>query len=158
MATGPSAWGAVEGRPGRPARRARPRPSWRAGRLRNLHRPGIGPEQRALLAAGGLQLLADGSQLTVAAPDRPGLLAAVAGVLTLSRVTVRSATTLSDPATGMALLRFEVAPAFDDLPDWNRVRDDLAAALEGRLALGPRLEERERHSARHRWAGASRPF
>ena len=50
-------------------------------------------------------------------------------------MTVRSAATMSDPATGMALLRFEVAPAFDDLPDWNRCRTDLAAALDGRLAL-----------------------
>ena len=56
------------------------------------------------------------SRVTVAAPDRPGLLATVAGVLTLARVTVRSATTMSDAATGMALLRFEVAPAFDDCP------------------------------------------
>ena len=61
----------------------------------------------------------------MAAPDRPGLLATVAGVLTLCGVTVRSATTMSDPATGMALLRFEVAPAFDRLPDWDRVRADL---------------------------------
>jgi [protein-PII] uridylyltransferase len=117
--------------------------------------PDIGPEQRALLAAGGLHLWADGGRLTVAAPDRPGLLATVAGVLTLARVTIRSATTLSDAATGMALLRFEVAPTFDALPDWNRVRADLAAALDGRFALGTRLRERERHSARHRWAAPS---
>jgi [protein-PII] uridylyltransferase len=81
----------------------------------------------------------------------------VAGVLILARVTVRSASTWSDAGTGMALLRFEVAPAYDALPDWNRVRNDLAAALEGRLALGPRLEERERHSARHRWASPPAP-
>ncbi len=156
LATGPSAWGA-----------------WKAGLVDQLVKltsavlqgqappepapARIGPDQRALLAAGGLHLWADGSNLTVAAPDRPGLLAAVAGVLSLARVTVRSATTLSDPATGMALLHFAVAPAFDDFPDWNRVRDELAAALEGRLALGPRLAERERHSARHRWAAPALP-
>ena len=63
----------------------------------------LGPEQEALLRAGQLQLLADGGRVTVAAPDRPGLLATVAGVLTLCGVTIRSAATISDPATGMAL-------------------------------------------------------
>jgi [protein-PII] uridylyltransferase len=156
LATGPSAWG-----------------PWKAGLVARLvglsaailqgqPAPGPGPtdpapELRALLAAGGLHLWADGGRLTVAASDRPGLLATVAGVLILARVTVRSASTWSDAGTGMALLRFEVAPAYDALPDWNRVRNDLAAALEGRLALGPRLEERERHSARHRWASPPAP-
>jgi [protein-PII] uridylyltransferase len=156
LATGPSAWG-----------------PWKAGLVDRLvtltanilqgrpspeSRPAeLGPDQRALLAGGGLHLWADGGRLTVAAPDRPGLLASVAGVLTLSRVTVRAATTLSDAASGMALLRFEVAPAFDALPDWSKVQNELAAALEGRLAVGPRLEERERHSARYRWAPPTSP-
>jgi [protein-PII] uridylyltransferase len=156
LATGPSAWG-----------------PWKAGLVDRLvtltaailrgqplpesRPPDIGPEQRALLAAGGLHLWADGGRLTVAAPDQTGLLATVAGVLTLARVTVRSAATLSDPATGMALLRFEVAPAFDALPDWGQVRNNLAAALEGRLPLGPRLRERERASARHRWSAPPVP-
>jgi [protein-PII] uridylyltransferase len=91
----------------------------------------------------------------VAAPDRPGLLATVAGVLTLCGVTIRSATTMSDASTAMALLQFQVTPAFDNLPDWDRVRADLAAALEGRLALPARLEERERHYARYRRASAA---
>jgi [protein-PII] uridylyltransferase len=156
LATGPSAWG-----------------PWKAGLVDRLvsltaailqGHPApapvtdeLGPEQRALLAAGALNLWADGGRLTVAAPDRPGLLAMVAGVLTLSRVTVRAATTVSDAASGMALLRFEVAPAFDALPEWNRVRDLLAATLEGRLALDSRLEERERHTARYRWAPPAMP-
>ncbi len=49
----------------------------------------------------------------------------------------------------MALLRFDVAPAYDSLPDWSRVREDLAAALEGRLALDERLAEQEREHARY---------
>jgi len=149
LATGPSAWG-----------------PWKAGLMARLveltaatleGRPppesrtaGLGPEQRALLTAGELQVLAEGGHLTVVASDRVGLLATVAGVLTLSGVTVRSASTLSDADTGMALLRFEVAPAFDVLPDWNEVRADLEAALEGRLPLESRLEERERQYAVHR--------
>ena len=156
LATGPAAWG-----------------PWKAGLVAQLveataatleGRPpadptaaAVGPEQAALLEAGGLQLLADGGRLTVAAPDRPGLLAAVAGVLTLSGATVRSAGTLSDAATGMALLRFEVTPRFDVLPDWNQVRANIAAALDDRLPLPSLLEERERQHARHRRATAAAP-
>jgi [protein-PII] uridylyltransferase len=149
LATGPAAWG-----------------GWKAGLVARLveearavlegrpkpRRPGgeVGPEQRQLLATGELQVLADGGRVTVAAPDRPGLLATVAGVLTLAGVTVRSASTLSDESTAMALLGFEVAPAFDRFPDWNRVRSDLSAALEGRLAVEALLEEREAAYSRHR--------
>jgi [protein-PII] uridylyltransferase len=155
LATGPSAWG-----------------PWKAGLVGHLvaatgatlaGRPlpsrqvaPLGPEQRALLAAGGLQLWADGGRVTIAAPDRAGLLATVAGVLTLARLTVRSATTLSDQETGMALLRFEVAPALDVLPDWGRVRANLQAALDGRLPLGAMLDERERQYARYRRPSTAR--
>jgi [protein-PII] uridylyltransferase len=148
VATGPSAWG-----------------SWKAGLVAQLiqrvgavlrgqpvasaHDAPLSPEQRALLAPGRLEVLADGSEISIAAPDRSGLLATVAGILTLSGVTVRSATTVSDEPTGMALLRFDVAPAYDSLPDWGRVREDLAAALDGRLALDERLAEQERQHARY---------
>jgi [protein-PII] uridylyltransferase len=151
LATGPSAWSPWKA--GLVARLVALTAATLEGRPPPDTRPAmLGPEQQALLASGGLHLWADGGRLTVAAPDRAGLLAIVAGVLTLARVTVRTAATMSDPATGMALLRFEVAPAFDTLPDWNRVRDELAAALEGRFVLGSLLEERERHYARHRRA------
>ncbi len=157
LATGPAAWGA-----------------WKAGLVAQLveltaavlegrNLPGEratspGPEQEALLATRRLQLVAEDSQVTVAAPDRPGLLATVAGVLTLCGLTVRSATTMSDPATSMALLRFQVAPTFDRLPDWNRVRADLEAALEARLPVPALLEERDRHYSRYRRASsAARP-
>ena len=154
LATGPSAWG-----------------PWKAGLVAQLvdltaavleGRPpadararASDPAEAALLAAGRAPAAGRRHAVTVAAPDRPGLLATVAGVLTLSGVTVRSATTLSDAATGMALLRFEVTPAFDELPDWDRVH--------ARPRRGPRwsarpagvLEERERHYARHRRATAA---
>ncbi len=149
LATGPAAWG-----------------PWKAGLVARLvdqsaatldGRPtptataaDLGPEQRALLDAGRLELLADGGRLTVAAPDRPGLLATVAGVLTLSGITVLSATTVSDDASSMALLRFEVAPAFDTLPDWARVKDQIGAALEGRVPVDELLSEREANYARFR--------
>ena len=148
LATGPAAWN-----------------SWKAGLVAQLvasatalleGRPQpdrgaeLGPEQRRLLAEGTVQLLADGGEVTVAAPDRAGLLATVAGVLTLAGLTVRSASTYSDQPTSMALLRFVVAPTFDRLPDWDRVRADLEAGLEDRLPIGALLDEREVHYGRHR--------
>jgi [protein-PII] uridylyltransferase len=155
-ATGPAAWGPWKA--GLVARLVTLTASTLEGRPPPDTRPAmLGPQQQALLATGGLHLWADGGRLTVAVPDRTGLLAMVAGVLTLARVTVRSAATMSDPATHMALLRFEVAPTFDTLPDWNQVRVNLAAALDGRLALGSLLEERERHYARHRRASMATP-
>jgi len=43
----------------------------------------------------------------------------------------------------------------DEFPDWGRVRADLEAALDGRLALDERLAERERHYARRRRLAAA---
>ena len=149
IATGPSAWGSWKaGLVAELVDRAsavlegRPPPDTRGAR--------IGAEERALLAGRSLQLVADGGRLSIAAPDRAGLLASVAGVLTLAGLVVRTATTMSDEESGMALLRFEVVPAFDRLPDWDRVRSDLAAAIDGRLPVGALLEDREAHYARHR--------
>ena len=154
LSTGPAAWS-----------------DWKAGLVARLvddagaildgretaRRPAaeLGPEQHLLLSAGKLQVLVDGGRMTVVAPDRAGLLAAVAGVLTLSGLTVRSATTLSDEPTAMALLRFEVAPAFERFPDWGRVRSSIEAALDGRLAIGTLLEEREAAYSRHRRRSAA---
>jgi [protein-PII] uridylyltransferase len=151
MATGPAAWG-----------------HWKAGLVSRLvagvsavlegrsppdNRAAVlGPEQLALLRARRLELLADGGQVTVAAPDRPGLLAVVAGVLTLSGVNVRSATTMSDEGSGMAMLRFEVIPAFRELPDWDRVRAKLSAALEGRIDVDAQLARRDADNSRYRRA------
>ncbi len=154
LATGPSAWG-----------------PWKAGLVRCLvervegvlageaHLPQPDPpsdEERRLVAAGDLAMNADGSNLIVVARDRTGLLATVAGVLALRGVAVRSASTRSgarrsNTGAEMAVLRLVVAPALDVLPDWARVQADLAAALDGRLALEERLAERERA-----YAGRSR--
>jgi [protein-PII] uridylyltransferase len=149
LATGPAAWGPWKA--GLVARLVEQASAALEGRISTTATAAdLGPEQRALLQSGHLELLADGGRLTVAAPDRPGLLATVAGVLTLSGVTVLSATTWSDEDNAMALLRFEVAPAFDTLPDWAKVKGQLAAALEGRLPVDQLLNEREANYARFR--------
>ncbi|MDQ2729859.1 MAG: HD domain-containing protein, partial [Actinomycetota bacterium] len=162
LATGPSAWG-----------------PWKAGLVRRLvERVGLAlagtpyaPEavmlsddEQRRVAAGVLDLVADGNQVLVVAPDRVGLLATVAGVLALRAVAVRSAVTrsgdlhpgdnssavVSAAGVAMAVLHLVVTPALDVMPDWDRVRSDLTAALAGRLALDDRLAERERAYAGRR--------
>ena len=148
LATGPAAWGRWKA--GLVARlvdqvaatlRGRPPPDNRGAELT--------PPERALLSSGVLEVVSpEEGRLLVAAPDQPGLLAHVAGVLTLSGAYVRSATTISDEDTTMALLRFEVAPAFDELPDWDRVKQDLQSALAGGLDVDRLLVERDARYAR----------
>jgi [protein-PII] uridylyltransferase len=158
-ATGPTAWS--DWKAGLVARlvsqvaavfEGRPQPDRKAAIEASLS-----ASERALLAAGRLELMAYGGRVVVAAPDRPGLLAIVAGVLSLSGGSVRSATTFSDRATAMALMRFEVAPDFLELPDWATVLRRLGDALDGRLNLRSALQERERHYARARRAESARP-
>ncbi|MDA8046236.1 MAG: [protein-PII] uridylyltransferase [Actinomycetota bacterium] len=147
LATGPAAWG-----------------SWKAGLVDRLvdqvaatleGRPPpdtggaeLTGSERAILAGGELSVVYEEGRLRVGAPDQSGLLSCVAGVLTLSGVYVRSATTISDQLSGMALLRFEVSPAFDELPSWDKVRADVAAALDGRMDVERLLEEREARYSR----------
>lgn len=110
------------------------------------------PGEQAMVDAGSLSLVADEGRVTIASPDRTGLLSVVTGVLALSGVTVRSARTRTETGEQMAVLVFDVTPTFAVLPDWDRVRSQLAAALDGRVPLDHRLDERERA-----YAGRRRP-
>ncbi len=97
--------------------------------------------QEALVGTGGVALASHGDEVTIVAPDRPGLLSLCAGVLALHRLDVRSASAF--PREGEAVSVFRVAPRFGDLPDWAPVRDDLRAALDGTLPVRERLQARE---------------
>ena len=79
--------------------------------------------------------------ITVFAPDRPGLLALVAGVLTSDRFSVRSATSVVE--AGVAAIECVVARRPEDPPDLPRLRLLLGRALAGRLDLAGRLASRE---------------
>ncbi len=79
--------------------------------------------------------------LTVCIADRPGALARTAGVLSLHRLSVRSAHAFSS-TRGTALQRFIVGT--DPDRDWRRIVADLEAAYSGRLALEARLERKIR--------------
>jgi [protein-PII] uridylyltransferase len=82
-----------------------------------------------------------GVEVTVVAPDRRGLLSTVAGVLSLHRLTVRSASTLS--VDDKAVQVWTVLPEFGAAPVPAVLRDDIRRALEGRLDVGGRLRKRE---------------
>jgi [protein-PII] uridylyltransferase len=143
-ATGPAAWS-----------------DWKAGLINHLvshvnaelegeplqSGPILTPEQSKLAERGELDVIAeptsDGAYaVTVVAPDRPGVLWRAAGVLALHRLDVHTATATSVGPTAVSL--FTVSPRFGSAPDWRLVRDDLRAALDGRLPLAERLAERER--------------
>lgn len=107
----------------------------------------IRPEQRALAELGVPDILieddAPGEMLTVtvAAPDRVGLLASVAGVLAINRLDVRGARAFGYSA--MAMSEWTVHQAFGDQPDPIRLREDLRRALTGSLDLSERLARRD---------------
>ena len=157
QATGPAAWG-----------------TWKAGLVEDLVRhvaatlqgtpiaapPGLPTDaHRLLMADRGLHVAAEGTTVTVVAPDRPGLLAAVAGVLALRGLDILSAAVASED--GMAVEVFEVAPAAgEDESVEGRLHDlgaDLAAAADGRLDLEAALADRERSYSRSRRPRAARP-
>jgi [protein-PII] uridylyltransferase len=99
-------------------------------------------DQLTLAADGGPAATVHGSEVTVVAPDRPGLLWRAAGVLASHRLAVRSANATS--VQGTAVTVFDVAPEFGDPPDPTLVAGDLRRMLLGRLDVGDRLERRAR--------------
>ncbi|HUB23702.1 MAG TPA: [protein-PII] uridylyltransferase [Streptosporangiaceae bacterium] len=99
-------------------------------------------DQLALAAGGGPAATVRGSQVTVVAPDRPGLLWRAAGVLASHRLAVRSANATS--VQGTAVTVFDVEPEFGEPPDPTLVAGDLRRMLLGRLDVTGRLERRAR--------------
>jgi [protein-PII] uridylyltransferase len=85
--------------------------------------------------------------LTVVAADRPGLLARIAGSLSLSALNILSAQAFTTE-DGVAIDVFTVEPAFRgdiDEERWRRFRGTLRRSLEGRLWLEERVRERRAH-------------
>ena len=85
--------------------------------------------------------------VAVSAVDRPGLLAAIAGALTLAGLNILTAQAFTTE-DGVALDLFTVEGAHDrevGEERWRRFRTDLRHAIEGRLALEHRVEEKRRH-------------
>lgn len=105
--------------------------------------------QRDLLAQRRRIIEAVDDQITIVSPDRPGLFARVAGVLSLNGLTVLEAAAHSAD-NDMAIEQFRVQSNFSDQIRWDGVIRDLEKALDGRLALEARLAERSRTYRRPR--------
>ncbi|MFI9562228.1 [protein-PII] uridylyltransferase [Streptomyces rishiriensis] len=96
-----------------------------------------------------------GVELLIAVPDQAGVLPAVAGVLAVHRLTVRTAELRAlDLPTGVEgsvlLLNWRVAAEYGSLPQAARLRADLVRALDGSLDIGGRLAERDAAYPRRR--------
>ncbi|SOD92987.1 [protein-PII] uridylyltransferase [Blastococcus haudaquaticus] len=89
----------------------------------------------------GIEDVADGQQVTVRAPDRPGLLSTCAGVLALNQLDVRAAKMSVEDGYGTGV--FAVRPRFGRAPVPEILADAVRAALEGTLPLAERLRQRE---------------
>jgi [protein-PII] uridylyltransferase len=100
------------------------------------------PEQIALADAGLPAAMFAGSEVTVVAPNRPGLLWQAAGVLASHRLSIRSANATCHGS--MAVTSFEVAPPYGKAPDTTLVTSDLRRALAGELDVAERLERNAR--------------
>ncbi|MDQ0949371.1 [protein-PII] uridylyltransferase [Streptomyces phaeochromogenes] len=96
-----------------------------------------------------------GVELLIAVPDQEGVLPAVAGVLAMHRLTVRTAELraldLPDGVPGsVLLLDWRVAAEYGSLPQAARLRADLVRALDGSLDIAGRLAERDAAYPRRR--------
>jgi len=148
LATGPAAWspwraGLVAGLVGQ----VRPLLVGTGSAVPPVPGPGVAERLRQLgLADNGPAVLtgssdSDTHRLTTVAPDRPGLLAVLAGVLSLDRLVVRTATVAS--AGGTAVVDWVLTRAAEDPPDPIRLRSLVIRALDGGLDLAARLAARD---------------
>jgi [protein-PII] uridylyltransferase len=144
LATGPSAWGTWKAglmadlveRTGKllAGEDATPPTTWVTDDLRSV--------MDSVRAHQAPALSIDIPIITVIAPDRPGLLAEVTGVLALRGLNVRSANVAGED--GIAVEMFTVEPSRGRWPTAAQLSDDIASVMAGTLPLDERLAERTR--------------
>jgi len=137
-ATGPAAWSTWKA--GLVAELVRRTDGLLAGALPPAPAP-LEERQERLVALGGPLLEAYDDEVTLVAPDRPGLLSVLTGVLALHRLDVRSASVFQRGSTAVAVCRVEAR--FGSLPDWSLVQGDLLRGLSGELDVAAVLASRE---------------
>lgn len=107
--------------------------------------PELTEQQAVALRQSGVWVLMDVLDstcvVTVAAPDRIGLLALVAGVLSLNRLNVLAArvTTVDD----RAVQQWTVRPSFGEPPSVEQLSDDIRRAVEGNYDVAEKLRKRD---------------
>ena len=89
----------------------------------------------------GVEDVADGQQVTIGLPDRPGVFSLCAGVLALNQLDVRAAKL--SVSSGWCTAVFAVRPRFGRPPVPQILADGVRAALDGTLPLAQRLRQRE---------------
>ena len=110
-------------------------------------------EQRELMSRGGLHVSADGERITVVFPDRLGVFFRVAGALALHGLDVVEANVHSED--GMGVDEFRVVVGGSGVLAWDDVQADVIKAVEGRLAVQARLDERAKNTRRRSRLGPS---
>ncbi|HEY7438347.1 MAG TPA: [protein-PII] uridylyltransferase [Acidimicrobiia bacterium] len=100
-------------------------------------------EEVVARAGGALLVEVDSDLVTVCAPDQPGLLCRVVGLLSLHALSVRSADVWTSP-DGVAVELLVVDRMFDRESDWDRFRVELPDVLGDRFPLEDRLAVRAR--------------
>jgi [protein-PII] uridylyltransferase len=117
------------------------------------------PYQIALAQVGELGVDLAGSQVTIVAPDRAGLLWRWAGVLALHRLQIHAAQAATVPSAHgpMAVTVCEVAPRYGEMPTVEALGPDVRRAYDDMLPIAERLAERERVYAGTRPAHGAPP-
>ncbi|MDL9936232.1 [protein-PII] uridylyltransferase [Gordonia sp. ABSL1-1] len=82
--------------------------------------------------------------ITMVAPDQPGLLSKMAGVLALNGIRSHAATVQS--LDGRAVNTFAAIPLFGSPPEAGLIRQQLMAAVAGKIDVLARIETRDRES------------
>jgi [protein-PII] uridylyltransferase len=111
---------------------------------------------REVRAADGSAVVLEPPRVVVAAHDRRGLLASVAGVLALHGFDVRSADVSSEDGVAVEIFTVEIIRGL--WPDSARLRADLAAVLAGRLVLTDHLAAKAAAYAGARRLSSAHPF
>lgn len=105
----------------------------------------LSEDQRLLLGTSGVWALIDNEpddvKVTVGAPDRMGLLALVAGLLSMHRLQVRAARVFT--VEDRAVQEWTVRPLYGDPPSVEVFVEELRRALDGAIDVGAKLAGRE---------------